>query len=53
MEDNKIEKTVSEYLLPSLLEVAVCPAISSLTRQLALIIIAQYMARIRPQVYIH
>lgn len=46
-----MEATLTEELLPALLEVATCTAIQSLPRQLAYLVAAQYMARINPEVH--
>lgn len=46
----EVEKTVADQLLPALLEVATCTAIQPLSRQLAYLVAAQYMARVNPQV---
>ena len=45
-----MEKTLSEQLLPALLEMTACTTIRPSTCQLAYIVAAQYMARVRPQV---
>lgn len=46
-----VDATLTEELLPALLEVATCTAIQSLSRQLAYLVAAQYMARINPEVH--
>ena len=50
-ERGDVETTLTEHLLPSLLEVATCTPIQPLSRRLAYLVTAQYMARVNPQVY--
>ena len=48
-----METTLTEQVLPSLLEVATCTPIQPLIRRLAYLVAAQYMARVNPQVHVY
>ena len=45
-----MDTSLAEELLPALLEVATCTPIQPLSRQLAYLVSAQYMARVNPEV---
>lgn len=48
-----MDTSLAEELLPALLEVATCTPIQPLSRQLAYLVSAQYMARVNPEVDIY